>query len=53
VQGSTEKDTEYALMHVPKDASFSNNRSTLINARYKKYSHEIDVYSVEDLTIQF
>jgi len=53
VQGTEEIDIDYALLKVPKDASFNNNRSTLINNRYKKYSHEIDIESVEDVTIHF
>jgi len=52
-QGSTDRGEEYALMHVPADASFNNNRSTLMNARHKKWYHEIDIESVVDLTIKF
>jgi hypothetical protein len=53
VQGTEEHDSEYALLYVPEDASFNNNRSTLLNARYRKYDHEIDIDSVTDLTIKF
>jgi len=53
VQGTEEQDIEYALLYVPEDASFNNNRSTLMNARYRKYDHEIDIESVTDLTIKF
>jgi len=45
--------SEYALLHVPKDAPFTNNRSTLYNARHKDYYHEIEMDSIEDLTINF
>lgn len=53
VQGTEERDVEYALLHVPEDASFNNIRSTLLNAKHRNYSHEIDINSVVDLTIQF
>lgn len=53
VQGTEEQGTEYALMYVPKDATFNNNRSTLLNRRNKEYYHEIDVESVQDLTVNF
>jgi len=53
VQGTEERDSEYALLYVPEDASFNNNRSTLLNARHRKNYHEIDIESVVDLTIKF
>lgn len=53
VQGTEEHDTEYALLYVPEDASFNNNRSTLFRRRNKKYYHEIDIESVVDLTVNF
>ena len=53
VQGTEEKDIEYALLHVPEDATFNNNRSTLFNKRNKEHCHEIDIESVEDLTVRF
>ena len=53
VQGTEERANEYALLHVSEDATFNNNRSTLLNERYKNYSHEIDIDSVVDLTIDF
>lgn len=53
VQGTKETDVEYALLYVPKDATFNNNRSTLYQARNVDYNHEIDFESVEDLTINF
>lgn len=52
-QGTEETDVEYALLYVPEDASFNNNRSTLINKRHNNYDHIIDINSVEDLTIKF
>ena len=52
-QGSEDRGTEYALMYVPKDATFNNNRSTLLNTRNKSYDHEIDIESVQDLTVNF
>lgn len=53
VQGTEEQDTEYALLYVPEDASFNNNRSTLFQRRYEKNYHEIDIESVVDLTVKF
>ncbi len=53
VQGSEECGEEYALLHVPENASFNNNRSTLINKRHRADYHEIDIESVQDLTIKF
>ena len=53
VQGTEEQDTEYALLYVPKDASFNNNRSTLFQKRNEKNYHEIDIESVVDLTVKF
>lgn len=53
VQGSEERDTGYALMHVPENASFNNNRSTLMKARHIPDVYEIDLESVKDLTIKF
>ena len=53
VQGTEEQDTEYALLYVPEDASFNNNRSTLFQSRNEKNYHEIDIESVVDLTVKF
>lgn len=53
VQGTKEKDVEYALLQVPENATFNNNRSTLIQQRHEKYDHEIVINSVQDLTIKF
>ena len=53
VQGTEEQDTEYALLYVPEDASFNNNRSTLFQKRNEKHYHEIDIESVVDLTVKF
>jgi len=52
-QGTEETDIGYALLHVPNDASFNNNRSTLLNNKHVEGSHEIDFESVKDLTIEF
>ena len=53
VQGSEEVAVEYALLYVPQSATFANNRSTLFEKRHQEYYHEIDIESVEDLTINF
>jgi len=52
-QGTEEWNVGYALLHVPKGATFNNNRSTLFEKRNQKYNHEIDIMSVQDLTINF
>lgn len=52
-QGDMEIGVEYALLHVPEDATFNNNRSVLMSRRYKKHTHEIVLDSVQDLTINF
>lgn len=53
VQGTEERATEYALMTVPKDTTFNNNRSTLFQKRNKPGEHEVDLESVVDLTIKW
>lgn len=53
VQGTEEHDVDYALLRVPEDATFNNNRSLLYNERNKEYYHEIDISSIEDLSINF
>jgi len=52
-QGTADRGWEYVLLHVPIDASFNNNRSTLYANRHKKNVHEVDINSVQDLTINF
>jgi len=52
-QGSADRNVGYALLHVPNDASFSNNRSTLLNAKNREHQYEIDIGSIEDMTINF
>ena len=52
-QGSRDRGVEYAMLYVPEDASFSNNRSTLLNKKHIPGEYEIDIKSVEDLTIRF
>ena len=52
-QGDRESSYEYALLNVPKDATFNNNRSVLMNKRSKEFVHEIDIESVVDLSINF
>lgn len=48
IQGTKERGTEYALLYVPKDSTFNNNER-----RNENYYHEIDIGSIEDLTICF
>ena len=52
-QGTADKSTEYALLYVPDNASFNNNRSVLYSERHQDNYHEIDIESVKDLSIGF
>ena len=52
-QGTDERCIEYALLNVPKDATFENNRSTLYKTRNNELYHNIDINTIKDLTIQF
>ena len=52
-QGSADRSEDYALLHVPEDAVFNNNRSTLMNAKHREGIYEIDINSVEDMTVVF
>ncbi len=52
-QGDAEWVNTFALIYAPKDASFANVRSTLIKAKHVENQHEIDIDSVEDLTIKW
>ena len=49
--GTADKGVEYALLHVDEEATFNNNRSTLLNDKHWAGQYEIDINSVEDLTI--
>lgn len=53
VQGTDDYAVGYALLNVPKNATFNNNRSTLFNKRHVAGKHEIDTDSITDLTINF
>ena len=50
-QGTKDRNYGYALLYVPVDAGFNNNRSRLMNAKHIENHYEIDINSVEDLTI--
>jgi len=52
-QGTDEYGVDYALVFAPKDACFNNVRSTLFNEKYKKNDYEIDINSVENMTIKY
>jgi hypothetical protein len=52
-QGTDEYGHAFALIHCPQDCSFNNIRSTLIQEKYEKFYHEIDVESVKDITIEW
>jgi len=51
-QGTADRGVGYALLNVPRSTTFNNNRSVLMNSRHND-NHEIDIESVEDLTIHF
>ena len=50
-QGTKDRSVDYALVYAPEDASFSNIRSRLMMQKHREYSYEIDVDSVENMTI--
>ena len=50
-QGTADRNQGYALLYVHADACFNNNRSTLFNAKHIEGVYEIDIDSVEDMTI--
>ena len=52
-QGSADRGQDYCLLYVPEDASFNNNRSTLINRKHIDNYYEIDINSIEDMSIRF
>jgi len=52
-QGTEDIGVEYALLYVPKYATFANNKSTLYQARQRDGFYEINYDSIEDLTINF
>jgi hypothetical protein len=52
-QGTADRNVGFALLHVPEDATFNNNRSTLYNAKHIDIYHDIFLNTVEDLTIEF
>ena len=52
-QGTADRGHTFALVHCPEDCSFANARSVLINAKHRENYHEIDIKSVEDMTIEW
>ena len=50
-QGTAERAIDYALIYAPEDAAFNNIRSRLMMQKHREYSYEIDVDSVENMTI--
>ena len=52
-QGTADRNHGFALIHLPKDATFVDARSALFNAKNRKNYYEIDIDSVEDMTIEF
>ena len=52
-QGTADHNTGTALIHCPKDATFSEVRSTLINTRQISGEYEIDIKSVKNATIEW
>lgn len=52
-QGTADRGTAYALIYAPADASFNNVRSVLYNQKNIEHHHEIDLKSVEDLTLMW
>ena len=52
VQGDVHKCSDYVLVYAPENASMNELVRKLIKARYKEWTHEIDEFSVENLTIE-
>ena len=52
-QGTADRNSGTALIHCPEDCSFSNVRSTLLNAKHIEGIYEIDINSVKDVTIEW
>ena len=52
-QGTRDRNLGQALIHCPKDCSFNNIRSTLFEKKQRKGIYEIDVNSIEDITIEW
>jgi len=52
-QGSEDIGIEYALLCVPSDSTFNNIRITLLNEKHQNDVYEIDINSVENLTIMW
>lgn len=52
-QGTVDSNEGYALLHVPIDDTFNDNRATLFKGRNKNYDHEVDIKSIEDCTVNF
>ncbi len=52
-QGTADQAIEYAFIYAPQNATFNNVRSVLMKEKYKEHYHEIDLNSVEDLTINY
>ena len=44
---------DFALLHVPSDASFNNNKGLLMQRKHKEGIYEIDLKSIEDCTVTF
>ena len=44
---------DFALLHVPSDAPFNNNKSLLMQRKHKEGIYEIDLKSIEDCTVTF
>ena len=52
-QGTADRGNDWALLYVPENSTFNNTRSVLINKKHREGIYEIDIESVEDMTIQW
>lgn len=52
-QGTRDRNQGMSLIHCPSDATFSNIRSILYEKKHRDGRYEIDIYSVEDVTIEW
>ena len=52
-QGTADRNHGFALVHCPEDCSFANARSVLINKKHIEGVYEINIKSVEDVTLEW
>lgn len=51
VQGDYDRVETYALIHCPRNVTFADVKNILFRQKHREYFHEIDMNSIQDLTI--